>query len=219
MSKQFTLDQFFSFPVPDSPEMSTRPSVGATIEICFLSARIDTESPTISYSWPIFSERLDVSRSSSCWRMAFRTVSTVFSSESGFSMKSNAPSLVAFTAVSMFPWPEIIITASSCPRARSFSSVSRPSMPGSHMSSSMQPKRSDSVSSRHSSPVAAQTTLYPSSSSTSLRVERMPGSSSTTSTEFGPIPFNLSDSRMIAGDEEEILNAVGANSKPYESPF
>ena len=29
---------------------------------------------------------------------------------SGFSRKSNAPSLVAFTAVSMLPWPEIITT-------------------------------------------------------------------------------------------------------------
>ena len=30
--------------------------------------------------------------------------------ESGFSRKSKAPSLVAFTAASMLPWPEIITT-------------------------------------------------------------------------------------------------------------
>ena len=35
----------------------------------------------------------------------------IFSSESGFSTKSNAPSLVERTAVSMVPWPEIMMTA------------------------------------------------------------------------------------------------------------
>ncbi len=60
-----------------------------------------------------------------------------FSMVSGFSRKSKAPSLVAFTAVSMVPWPEMITTtgrfakAISCIRA----SVSNPSIPGSQTSS------------------------------------------------------------------------------------
>src|ERR1035441_7064236 len=40
----------------------------------------------------------------------FFTTTVTFCSESGFSRKSNAPSLVAFTAASMEPWPEIITT-------------------------------------------------------------------------------------------------------------
>ena len=45
-------------------------------------------------------------RSSRAWR----STSSVFSSESGFSMKSYAPSLVVRTAVSMVPWPDIMTT-------------------------------------------------------------------------------------------------------------
>ena len=63
--------------------------------------------------------------------------STVFSSESGFSTKSNAPILMARTADSMLPCPEIITTGASTWRSRSFSSVARPSMPGSQMSRTM----------------------------------------------------------------------------------
>ena len=38
-----------SLPVPLSPEIKTRPSVGATMAICFRNARIATDSPTITY--------------------------------------------------------------------------------------------------------------------------------------------------------------------------
>ena len=41
------------------------------------------------------------------------TTSTVFSSDSGFSTKSKAPILMARTADSMLPWPEIITTGAS----------------------------------------------------------------------------------------------------------
>ncbi len=53
---------------------------------------------------------------------------TVFSSESGFSRKSNAPSLVARTAVSMLAWPEIISTMGGESNSLIFSSVARPSI-------------------------------------------------------------------------------------------
>ncbi len=47
---------------------------------------------------------------------ALRTTRMNFPSESGFSMKSNAPSFVARTAVSMFPCPEIITTIGAASR-------------------------------------------------------------------------------------------------------
>ena len=50
------------------------------------------------------------SSSSRRWRRAFLTVRTTFSSDSGFSRKSKAPSLVALTAVSTVPWPEMTTT-------------------------------------------------------------------------------------------------------------
>jgi hypothetical protein len=59
--------------------------------------------------------------------------------ESGFSMKSKAPSLVARTAVSMLPWPEIITTAASLPCSRIRRKVSSPSISGSHTSKSTHP--------------------------------------------------------------------------------
>ena len=43
--------------------------------------------------------------------MAFLTTMRVRSSESGFSRKSKAPSLVARTAASMVPWPEMMMTS------------------------------------------------------------------------------------------------------------
>ena len=55
------------------------------------------------------------------------TVSSVLSMESGFSMKSKAPSLVARTAVSMVPCPEIMITfgrfSSACDSFQRFQTV------------------------------------------------------------------------------------------------
>ena len=58
----------------------------------------------------------------------------IFSSESGFSMKSKAPSLVARTAVSIVPWPEIMMTAGGRGCACKRLSASSPSMPGSQTS-------------------------------------------------------------------------------------
>ena len=80
------------------------------------------------------------------------TTSTVFSSESGFSTKSNAPSLIARTADSMLPWPEIITTGASTRRSRSRASVTSPSMPGSQMSSTIASYGARDTRSRHASP-------------------------------------------------------------------
>ena len=77
------------------------------------------------------------SASSRRCRTALPTTSTVLSSDSGFSTKSNAPSLIARTADSMLPCPEIITTGASTRRSRSRASVARPSIPGSQMSSTM----------------------------------------------------------------------------------
>ncbi len=68
-------------------------------------------------------------------RSALRTTSTVLSSDSGFSTKSNAPILMARTAASTLPWPEMITTSASHSRSRMRASVARPSMRGSQMSS------------------------------------------------------------------------------------
>src|SRR5437763_431768 len=92
-----------SLPAPDSPEIKTRPSVGATTVICLRKARIPTDSPTISYSAFNSADISSLTRSSCLCRKALRTVSTVFSIESGFSIKSNAPSFVARTAVFCHP--------------------------------------------------------------------------------------------------------------------
>ena len=69
---------------------------------------------------------------------AFFSTTVTFSMVSGFSRKSNAPSLVAFTAVSMVPWPEMMTTSGRSAKGISWmrASVSRPSMPGSQTSSS-----------------------------------------------------------------------------------
>ena len=77
--------------------------MGATTEICFRSARIATDSPTIVYSLASSADISALINSRRCCRSALRTVSNVFSIESGFSMKSKAPSFVARTAVSTFP--------------------------------------------------------------------------------------------------------------------
>src|SRR6476619_8048517 len=107
---------------------------------------------------------------------------SVLSSESGFSRKSNAPSLVARTAVSIVPCPEMITTSGGSSSCLIFSSVSRPSMPGSHISSSTTSQVRFFNCSRQASPLSASSTLYPSSSRTPRSDSRISRSSSTTRT-------------------------------------
>src|SRR5262245_34148647 len=105
--------------------------------------------------------------------------STVLSNDSGFSTKSNAPNLIARTADSMLPCPEISTTCESTCRSRRRASVASPSMPGSHTSSTIRSNGPRVIRSRQASPLATASTAYPSSRSTPLSALRTPGSSST----------------------------------------
>ncbi len=90
----------------------------------------------------------------------FFTTTVTFCSESGFSRKSNAPSLVAFTAASMEPWPEIITTTGRSANGTSWMrvSTSMPSIPGSQISSSTNPYPAPGSAARHASPLSTAST-------------------------------------------------------------
>jgi len=94
------------------------------------------------------------------WSSAFFATTSTRSMESGFSRKSKAPSLVALTAASMLPWPEITTTSGRSGRGISWmrESTSMPSSPGSQMSSSASSKPPPGSSARQSSPLAAAAT-------------------------------------------------------------
>src|SRR5205814_421492 len=111
--------------------------------------------------------------------IAFFNRISVLSTERGFSRKSYAPNLVARTAVSMVPWPEIMMTSGAFSLSTIFSRVSNPSIPGSQTSSSTTSKRRLRRTSRHASPLSATEVLYPSSSSTPRSDCRILDSSST----------------------------------------
>ena len=103
-----------SLPVPFSPVMSTQDSVGATRPMTVFRSAMAGDSPVRLTGC---SEEMRVRRAWFSWRrrensMALRAATTTFSRESGFSMKSKAPFLSAWTAVSMVPCPEIMITGS-----------------------------------------------------------------------------------------------------------
>ncbi len=65
---------------------------------------------------------------------ALSTVRSNFASDTGFSMKSTAPSRVASTAVSTVPWPDIITTAPGEPFSDHSFSSEMPSVSGIQMS-------------------------------------------------------------------------------------
>ena len=81
-------------------------------------------------------------------RSAFSTVSNSLSVEIGFSRKSMAPSRVAFTAISMCAWPDIITTGAATPWVFKSSSRERPSLPGITTSERMRSKGFERASSR-----------------------------------------------------------------------
>src|SRR5258707_11279390 len=111
--------------------------------------------------------------------IAFLMRMRVLSMERGFSRKSYAPSLVARTAVSMVPWPEIMITSGALSISRIFCRVSSPSMPGNHTSNSTTSNGRLRSISRQPSPSSAATALKPSSSSTPCSDSRILDWSST----------------------------------------
>ena len=92
-----------SLPLPFSPWTSTRPVVGAAVAICSRRPRIAALSPMISVRCPRVSRSAVFSRARRACSSARAAVTSVFSSASGFSMKSQAPRRVALTAVSIVP--------------------------------------------------------------------------------------------------------------------
>jgi hypothetical protein len=125
-----------SLPVPASPTTSTPVSCAAIFSICARSAWIALPEPTRSPGAGICRRRPSFSRRSWPASTAWPTTRRSLASDSGFSMKSHAPSRVASTAVSMLPWPEIMMTGHGRP-PRSLHSRSRlmPSRSGIQMSS------------------------------------------------------------------------------------
>ncbi len=80
--------------------------------------------------------------------------------ERGFSRKSNAPSLVALTAASMLPWPEITTTTGRSEKGISWmrASTSMPSTPGSQISSRTSSKSAPGSAARQASPLSTAST-------------------------------------------------------------
>src|SRR5579863_892296 len=174
--------------------MRTRPFVGAMIWICWRRAFIGMLSPTITlFGMSCFLSSRFSSRNRLA-SIAFLMSMSVLSIESGFSRKSYAPSLVARTAVSIVPCPEIMMTSGAFSFSRIFSRVSKPSIPGSHTSSSTTSNACLLMISRLASPLSAVVVLKPSSSSTPLSDWRIVGSSSTMRMLCMLVDGGLSDS-------------------------
>ncbi len=171
-----------SLPVPDSPVISTVALVGAARATASWTSPRAGEEPIIRLLPSVDILRVRFSSRSRRCSMALRRTSSTRSRSSGFSMKSNAPSRVASTAVAIVPCPEIITTGRSGSLSRSLPSTSRPSMRGILMSSSTTSGRSASTTDSASGPVAASRSCMPSYSRIILREARISCSSSATRT-------------------------------------
>ena len=77
-----------SLPLPFSPWISTRPVLGAAVAMCSRSRRITSLSPMISARSSRRARSAAFSRSRRPCSSARLIVISVFSSDSGFSMKS-----------------------------------------------------------------------------------------------------------------------------------
>jgi len=108
-----------------------------------------------------------------------KVISSRFKS-SGFSIKSKAPFLIDSTAVSIFPWPEIITTGMSGFSSSTFCRTSMPSIPGILISHKITSKSLVCNSSKALNPSSASSTWYFSNSKMSFKVLRMLRSSSMT---------------------------------------
>ncbi len=118
-----------SLPVPDSPVMRTRASVGPTRAISARTSAICGELPTSVAVGPSASRSACASaRAFASWS-AERSASSVASGASGFSRKWNAPSFVARTASCRPARPLIMITGSPGASTVRRSSVASPSGP------------------------------------------------------------------------------------------
>lgn len=122
-----------SLPVPVSPLMSTGASVAATLSISARTEAIAWERPMmrVPAAGPASSRRRARFSSSSARRStARRTVSVRRSAGNGFSMKSNAPSRIACTAIVISPWPVTSTTGMPVPNDWQCASTSSPLAPG-----------------------------------------------------------------------------------------
>ena len=136
-----------SFPVPVSPRMQTRVSLAATCSTCAITSRITALAHTIScLPSRRFNSRFSCSRRETC--SACSTVSNSLSVEIGFSRKSDAPSRVAFTAISIVACPDIITTGDATPHFCKSSSSEIPSRPGITTSDKIRSNRSAFARSR-----------------------------------------------------------------------
>ena len=117
-----------SLPVPDSPAISTRASLGATRAISSRTFAIAGLSPTSPPTRPRSSRNVRAARRVCRSSSAEPSARIVPSGVSGFSRKVNAPSRVAFTASLNPARPLIITTGNSGNRSRNFASVSMPSV-------------------------------------------------------------------------------------------
>ncbi len=120
-----------SFPVPDSPWISTVVSVAATCRIICSSPRIATPLPSIRFA-PVATSRAWSRRTSSSSRdfrphpIAFSTTSASRSLSNGFCRKSKAPRLIADTASSIVPRPVRITTGTPGCASPARASTSKP---------------------------------------------------------------------------------------------
>src|ERR1043165_3874083 len=160
-----------------------------------------------------FSSRFSVRRrfaSTACLRRM-----RVLSIESGFSRKSYAPSLVARTAVSIVPWPEIIITSGGFSISRMWVRVSNPSILGNHTSSRTASKLCLRRTSRQASPLSAKVAEKPSSSRTPFNDSRIPDSSATMR-----MLGMLSDQRLGGFDcDWQFNNEARSNRTVFFHPY
>ena len=137
---------------------------------------------------PIISEQVTSLRLSVAFSRRRRDVSIArrittinWSILKGFSMKSYAPCLIAATAISILPWPEIITTGTSGLSRLTDLRISIPSirLSLSQISRINRPGGSELISAIHSSELPARRVVYPSSSRISETSSRISRSSST----------------------------------------
>src|SRR5271157_535468 len=118
----------------------------------------------------------------------------------------------------MVPWPEIMMTSGGSTSSRMASRVSRPSMPGSQMSSRTTSNAALRSRSRQASPLSAEEAEYPSSTRMPASESRIPASSSTMRMlcmlRRGPSGRGFGDDRQFndeaGADGTVLLHADGA---------
>jgi hypothetical protein len=121
-------------PTPLSPVMSTVALVGAARRIASHTFCSEALSPSMRYRSSNVSFKRRFSSTSFFWLKALRATRRMRSLSGGFSMKSNAPSLVASTAVFTDPWPDRMTTGGPLGSCFSCFRTSSPSICGILMS-------------------------------------------------------------------------------------